>query len=86
MYIKWTEHIQDPDEKLKFERFIKSSKPILEHLILLLKNKKDSLERQELDAKMFDNPNWDYKQAFLNGKKAEISELIKLIDLDQQKG
>jgi hypothetical protein len=86
MYIDWTKHISDQDEKISFEKYIKSCKPLLDHLVKLLQEKYNSLESSELDPKMFDQPNWDYRQAFLNGKKSELSNLIKLINLDQQKG
>jgi hypothetical protein len=85
MYLDWTSHISDQGEKERHEKYIRSCKPLLDQLVTILENRKNSLERSELDSRMFDQPNWDYRQAFMNGKKSAISDLIKLINLDQQK-
>ena len=86
MYTAWTKHIKDPEEVAAFERKVLSAKEILDKIKDLLKEEEASLERSELDIKSFDQPNWDYRQAYKNGYRASLHWITKLIDLDQQKG
>jgi len=84
MYTKWYSHIKDPEAQERFRNQILSAKPVLERLATLLKTELDGLDRSELDIRTFDQPNWDYRQAFKNGCRAELNFMTKLIDLDQQ--
>ncbi len=85
MYTKWASHIADPQEKINFERHVVSARPVLDRLRQLLEEDKAQLDKVEMNVKQFDNPNWDYRQAFYNGSKASYTSILKLIDLDQQK-
>lgn len=84
MYIGWTKHLKDEEEKKRFENEIQGSRRVLDRLWLLLDEEEHTLDRSELDIKNFDQPNWEYKQAYKNGYRASIRTLKKLIDLDQQ--
>ena len=85
MYIGWTKHLVDPKSKEEFEKDVYGSKRILDHLMLLLLEEENTLDRTEMDVKAFDNPNWAYKQAYKNGYRKAISILKTMIDLDHQK-
>lgn len=86
MYAEWTKHLPHEPDKKDWERDIKGSKRILDHLLKLLREREAGIDRSELDPKVYDQqPNWAYKQADKNGRRAELHYLTKLIDLDQQK-
>ena len=85
MYIGWTKHLQTDKEKEEFTKDVHGSKRILDHLMLLLIEEENTLDRTEMDVKAFDNPNWAYKQAYKNGYRKAISILKTMIDLDHQK-
>ena len=85
MFTKWTQHLKDPEERLRFESTVRSSSLVLERLQALLKEEEQSLDRSETDIRVFDQPNWAERQAFKNGYRSCLGVLNKLIDLDHQK-
>ena len=85
MYTKWTQHIQDPEDKVHFENKILGSTSVLERLSQILTEEQNLLDRSEMDIKTFDLPNWEYKQAYKNGYRAALEVVKKLINLDQQR-
>lgn len=84
MYAEWTKHIVHPDDKTDWKRDVKGSKRILDHLLKLLKEREASLDRFTKDTSAYDNPNWAYKRANIDGRYQELKYLSTLIDLDQQ--
>jgi len=84
MYTKWSQHLIDVEDKNKFEKRVYSARAVLDRLLTILKEEKVIVLNTERTVKDFDQPNWSEKQAFRNGRCAEISALINLIDLDQQ--
>jgi hypothetical protein len=84
MFTKWTTHLQDPEEKVRFENQILSARPVLERLSTLLQENEDGLDRVELNVKQFEIPNWAERQAFYNGARSSYHMMKTLIDLDQQ--
>lgn len=84
MFTKWTSHLSDPEEQLRFKNQIVSAKPVLDRLAQLISEDEQNLDKVELHVKQFEVPNWDYRQAFYNGSRSSLNSLKKLIDLDQQ--
>lgn len=84
MYYAWTKHIKDLNEKSKFESQIYSSREVLNRLREILKDEELALDRSETDIKVFDSPNWAYKQAYKNGYRSCLEVMDRLVDLDQQ--
>lgn len=84
MYSVWTQHIQDPEEKAKFEDYLKRSKELFSVLSNLIDVSLKNYEQTELTIKDYEDPNWAYKQAFRNGHKAFAARIKDLIDLDKQ--
>ena len=84
MYSKWTSHIKDDTEKQNFRLEVLSSKRVLERLKQVLDEENSTLDHSEVDVRQFDQPNWEYRQAFKNGYRSALSIQKKLIDLDQQ--
>lgn len=85
MYIAWTKHIKDSEEKERFENSILGSKSVLNRLKDILDESEIELNRAETDPRNYETPNWDYRQAHNNGYRQCLSVVRKLIDLDQQK-
>jgi len=81
MYTAWTKHLKTEKEKSDFQREILSARPVLERQAQLIEEEEATIERAEGN---FDNPNWDYRQAYNIGYRAGLRFSKKLIDLDQQ--
>lgn len=86
MYTRWTKHLSDDEEIQRFKNSIYSARHVLERLRDLLKEDLESLDKSELDQRIYDLPNWDYRQAHKNGVRQAYNQINLLIDLDQQKG
>jgi len=85
MITAWTKHLKTEEDKDKFNRSLMASRYVLERLQELLDEEKSSLESAEISPKIYETPNWDYKQAHTNGFKAALKMVSKLITLDQEK-
>lgn len=84
MISAWTKHIKDEAQKEQFKNTILGSKPVLNRLHELLKEIEDDQDSIERNPKMYDSPNWDYRQAHLNGYKQALSTIKRIITLDQE--
>lgn len=84
MISAWTKHIPDPEEKKRFHNAVLGSKTVLNRLQALLDEEKVTLETAEISPKIYELPNWDYKQAHTNGFKAALKMVSKIINLDQE--
>ena len=85
MYTKWTEHLKTDREKSDFQKSVQASKYILDRLLDILEEVKLSLETSEINLNNYDNSGWAFKQAHINGQKASLDYIKKLINLDQQR-
>ena len=86
MYSRWTSHLQTDEEKESFKKEIYSAKNVLERLTNMINEDEDLLDRSEADQRIYDVPNWDYRQAHKNGNRQYMRTIRLLTDLDQQKG
>lgn len=84
MYTMWTKHIEDTEEKKRFEKYVLGSKRLLNRLKDILQEQEDALNVGEMSPKNYDSPSWAYKQAHSNGYRQCLNVLKKLVDLDQQ--
>lgn len=85
MYVEWTKHLKDPENAERFTKEVYSARSVLERLYDILTEKEQSLDRSETNMSVYDNPNWEFRQAHKNGRREELSSLKTLINLDQQK-
>lgn len=86
MYSRWTQHLKTEEEKESFKKEIYSARTVLERLLDLLNEDEALLDRSEMDQRIYDIPNWDYRQAHKNGVRQQMHATRLLINLDQQKG
>jgi len=84
MISAWTKHLKTEEEKDRFAKGLMASKHVLDRLQELLDQEKAALESAEISPKMYDSPNWDYKQAHTNGFKSALRTVSKIINLDQK--
>lgn len=85
MLTQWVKHVKSEEEKKEFEKSVRASRWILDHLMNIVIEDEQALDRSETDPKCFEDPNWSHKQAFKNGYRASLNNIKKLIDLDHQK-
>lgn len=83
MISAWTKHISDEDEKQRFKNSVLGSKTVLDRLQELIDEMKADADNLEMSTKVYDVPNWDYRQADLNGYKRCLKQISKIINLDQ---
>lgn len=79
MITAWTKNCKSVEDKERFENQFKGSQAVLERLQELLDEEKRGLEAAEISPKIYDTPNWDYKQAHTNGFKAALKLVGVLI-------
>lgn len=84
MFIGWTKHLTDEEDKNKFRDSVYGSKRVLERLKALIDLEVESIDQTERDIKAYDNPNWANKQAFKNGQRSAYYILKQMVDLDKQ--
>jgi hypothetical protein len=84
MISAWTKHLTKAEEKEHFKRDVEGSKVVLNRLKDILKEVENDLDSAELNNKIYDIPNWDYRQAHLNGFRECLRKINKIINLDQQ--
>lgn len=84
MYSRWTQHLDTEEDKEKFRKDIRSAQSVLERLKTLIEEDEKSLDRSEMDQRIYDKPNWEYRQAHKNGIRQYANTLKNLINLDQQ--
>lgn len=83
MISAWTKHISDEKEKEHFKSQVLGSKTVLNRLQALINEMKEDADQTELNTKIYDIPNWDYRQADMNGYKRCLKQISKIINLDQ---
>lgn len=83
MITQWTAHCKTPEEKEQFQESVKRAKWILDHLKVLIDGNLASNEAAEISPKAYDNTNWPYRQAHVNGYKQALRDLNKLLTIDQ---
>ena len=82
MITAWTKHVKDAHEKEQLQKSLMHSKWILDHLKTLLDEMELDLDKAETSPKMYELPNWDYRQAHNNGARQYLRLIKKLISLD----
>jgi hypothetical protein len=82
MISAWTKHLTTPEEKQEFKNIFKGSKPVLERLDELINEIELDTDSLELNPKVYDIPNWSYRQADLNGYRRALKQIKRLISAD----
>lgn len=83
MISAWTKACKSVDEEKDLKNQVLGSKVVLKRLQELLDELKVDADSIESNTKIYDIPNWDYRQADLNGYKRCLKQVSKIINLDQ---
>lgn len=84
MITAWTKHLKTEEEKERFRNSVLGSKQVLKRLQEILKEVEGDLDNSELNTKIYDIPNWSYRQADMNGFRRCLKTIQKIITLDQK--
>lgn len=76
----WTQGMND-SQKAEFQKLLMNSTQLLKQLANVIDNLENSLERSELTQTAYDNPNWVYRQAHLNGQRHSLKTLKDLVSI-----
>lgn len=79
MISAWTDHLKTDEEKQQFKNQVLGSKQVFKRLQELINRIEDDLNNAELDTRIYDNPNWEYRQADMNGSRRTLRTIRKLI-------
>lgn len=80
MHIAWTAHLaNNPVEKKRFEEQLASAKPVLERLQELIDGKLNGISNTEHSVTSYEKASWLPKQAHLNGRRAELTDITNLL-------
>ena len=85
MITVWTRHLRDEDAVAAFTKQIRNSVDVLDRLTEIIKEDLEQLEAVEDSVKSYDSPNWDNKQAHINGSRSYAKKLLKLLDQREHK-
>lgn len=78
--LEWTRSYSTEKERKDFEKTLRNSLTVLSRLYDILDEKEQSIEKQNINPKDFDVPNWAYKQAYRNGQKSVLKDLKDLFN------
>lgn len=81
MITAWTQGLNEEDQD-KLKKQLKSSKGILDRLVEIMDRDEYALDRRESSSGVYDNPNWDYRQADANGYRRCLREYKQLLTID----
>ena len=84
MISAWTKHLKTEEEKAKFKNTVLGSKLVLNRLQDIVNEIEQDLDNTELNTKIYDIPNWDYRQADMNGFRRAIKTIKKIITIEPQ--
>ncbi len=68
------------DEQEGFKKQVKAAKDVLEKLEQIVKSR----IKEIVVANDYDSPSWAYKQADRNGYNRALTEIINILNLDQE--
>lgn len=75
----WTRHLKTNEEKERFKNTYSGSKIVLERLSELIDQIEADDNELETNPKVYDIPNWAFRQADLNGHRRALKQIKKLI-------
>jgi hypothetical protein len=85
MWVEWTNHLNDPQDKENFQSQVFGAKTVLNRIKEIIENKEKALDRSELSMDTYSLPNWEHRQAHKNGNRESLKFLKTLVDLDSQR-
>lgn len=84
MYSAWTQHLKDPEDKIRFENSVVAAKPVLDRLKNILDTLESGVAQDEFKKENYEKPSWAFRQAHDNGYRHCKKTVFTVIDLDKQ--
>jgi hypothetical protein len=81
--VVWTKHLKDEKAKKEFEAYLRNSTQLVTVLLNILDDQERSLQSIENSITQFETPSWSERQAWINGRHAQIraiKDLFNFID------
>lgn len=75
----WTRNLKTTEEKEKFKNIFAGSKQVLDRLSEIIDQIENDDNELETNPKVYDIPNWPYRQADLNGHRRALKQIKKLL-------
>ena len=82
MNLAWLKKCKSEEDKAKYIASLQRAKWVLDDLSELVDSNMSANEAGEISPKSYDNPNWAYRQAHVNGYKQALKDLKNLITID----
>lgn len=83
MYSVWTKHLKTSEEKENFRNSVYGARHVLNRAIEIIDAEGNGVKNAILSPAIYDQPNWDYRQAHSNGFLAGLEFAKKLLTVDQ---
>lgn len=83
MISAWTRHLHTEQEKELFKNQVLGSKQVLKRLQELINEIDAEQDKIERNTQIYDNPNWAYRQAHLNGFKDCLHKMKVIVNPDE---
>jgi hypothetical protein len=84
MITAWTKNLKTAKDIDEFEKYVRGSTRLLDRLKEILHENLSQLDSREVSSTDFDDPNWSFRQAFRNGQRSTLKNLIRLTTLDHR--
>lgn len=78
--LEWVKSLPTEKERKSFEQTLRNSITVLSRLYEIIDERQQTVNKQEINIKDFDNSNWAYKQAFRAGQKSILQDLKDLLN------
>lgn len=76
--LEWTKNLKGK-EKEDTEATIRNSRVVLGRLKEIIEERNTALQKNEVSPSSFDSPNWALNQAYINGQRYALQDLLKLL-------
>ena len=77
--LEWTKGLEGK-EKTDMQDTVRHSTIVLTQILRVVDDKLATLERTEISPDMYEDSSYPFKQAHINGKRASLEEIRRLLD------
>lgn len=78
--VVWTSHLRSEEKRKEFENVVRNSTYVLSRLRNILEYRLEEINSVELADDFYEKPNIAERQIFLNARRRELSEILRLLD------
>ena len=78
--VQWISDLKTTEEKEEFIKLLSYNQIVLRKLKTILEARMEERSKTSLTISDFDNPNWSHKEAFRNGEKTALRDVLNLLN------